>query len=95
MLNSKRKEIGEIEELYGVSIEVHPDRTLEGAAMAVAASGPAPTKKVEIIPLVLEDDDDDLIDEIDEEEEEESEEEKPRSRRRRGRRGGRGPGRGR
>jgi len=88
VLNSKRKELGEIEELYGVSIEVHPDRTLEGAAMEVSASGPAPTKKVEIVPLVLDDDDDDIVDEI--EEEEQSEEDRPRSRRRRGRRGGRG-----
>jgi ribonuclease E len=94
VLNSKRRELGEIEELYGVSIEVHPDRTLEGAAMEVAASGPAPTKKVEIIPLILEDDDDEIVDEIDEEENEredvQDEEERPRSRRRRGRRGGRG-----
>ncbi|QLC26604.1 ribonuclease E/G [Parasphingopyxis algicola] len=87
VLNSKRKELGEIEELYGVSIEVLPDRALEGAAMDVVASGPAPTKKVEIVPLALDDDDDDIVDEIDEEEDEQ--EEKPRSRRRRGRRGGR------
>lgn len=94
VLNSKRKELGEVEELYGVSIEVHPDRTLEGAAMEVSASGPAPTKKVEIVPLVLEDDDDDIVDDIEEEDEddreERDEEDKPRSRRRRGRRGGRG-----
>ncbi|RED16224.1 Rne/Rng family ribonuclease [Parasphingopyxis lamellibrachiae] len=87
VLNSKRRELGEIEELYGVSIEVHPDRTLEGAAMEVSASGPAPTKKVEIVPLALDDDDDD---EIEEEDEEQSDEDRPRSRRRRGRRGGRG-----
>lgn len=85
VLNSKRKELGEIEDLYGVSIEVFPERTLEGAAMEVAASGSPPTKKVEIIPLAL--DDADIVDEIDEEEEEV--ETKPRSRRRRGRRGGR------
>ncbi|WP_299323269.1 Rne/Rng family ribonuclease [Parasphingopyxis sp.] len=86
VLNSKRKDLGEIEELYGVSIEVMPERTLEGAAMEVSASGPAPTKKVEIVPLELDDDDEDIVDEI----EEEQEEEKPKSRRRRGRRGGRG-----
>ncbi|MEO1168105.1 MAG: Rne/Rng family ribonuclease [Pseudomonadota bacterium] len=86
VLNSKRKELGEIEELYGVSIEVMPERSLEGAAMEVSASGPAPTKKVEIVPLELDDDDDeDIVDEIEEEEDE-----KPKSRRRRGRRGGRG-----
>jgi ribonuclease E len=92
VLNSKRKELGEVEELYGVSIEVHPDRTLEGAAMEVSASGPAPTKKVEIVPLVLDDDDDDIVDEIEEDEDEEqNSEDQPRSsRRRRGRRGGRG-----
>ncbi|MGP1353572.1 MAG: Rne/Rng family ribonuclease [Parasphingopyxis sp.] len=86
VLNSKRKELGEIEELYGVSIEVMPERTLEGAAMEISASGPAPTKKVEIVPLELDDDDDeDIVDDIEEEEDE-----KPKSRRRRGRRGGRG-----
>ncbi|MGP1283651.1 MAG: Rne/Rng family ribonuclease [Parasphingopyxis sp.] len=91
VLNSKRKELGEIEELYGVSIEVLPDRALEGAAMDVAASGPAPTKRVEIVPLALDDDDDDedIVDDIDEEEDEDEEDERPRSRRRRGRRGGR------
>ena len=87
VLNSKRKDLGEIEELYGVSIEVLPERTLEGAAMEVTAAGPPPTKKVEIIPLELDDDDEDIVDEFEEEEEAE---EKPRSRRRRGRRGGRG-----
>ncbi|QLC23335.1 Rne/Rng family ribonuclease [Parasphingopyxis sp. CP4] len=87
VLNSKRKDLGEIEELYGVSIEVLPERTLEGAAMDVTASGPPPTKKVEIVPLELDDDDEDIVDEFEEEEEAE---EKPRSRRRRGRRGGRG-----
>ncbi len=87
VLNSKRKELGEIEELYGVAIEVLPERTLEGAAMDVTASGPPPTKKVEIVPLELDDDDEDIVDEFEDEEEEE---EKPRSRRRRGRRGGRG-----
>lgn len=86
LLNSKRKELGEIEELYGISIEVLPERMLEGAAMEVSASGPAPTKKVEIVPLEPDDDDDDIVEEI----EDEKEDEKPRSRRRSGRRGGRG-----
>ncbi len=87
VLNSKRKDIGEIEEMYGVSVDVIPNRKLEGAAMEVEASGPPPTKKVELTPVVLEDDDEDIEDEIDDEEEEER---KPKSRRRRGRRGGRG-----
>jgi ribonuclease E len=91
LLNTKRLELREIETLYGVSIEVLPNRKLEGAAMEVAVSGSPPTTKVEIIPLPV--DDDDEFEEIEEEEEAEEEEEKeakPRSRRRRGRRGGKG-----
>ncbi|NNC72524.1 MAG: ribonuclease E/G [Sphingomonadaceae bacterium] len=93
VLNSKRREIGEIEEMYGVSIDVIPTRKLEGAAMEVEAGGPPPTKKVEFTPVVLDDDDDEEIEEDIEEEDdaqENEEERKPKSRRRRGRRGGRG-----
>ncbi|MBC2778510.1 Rne/Rng family ribonuclease [Parasphingopyxis marina] len=95
VLNSKRQELGEIEALYGVSIEVIPDRKLEGAAMEVAASGPPPEKRVQVAPIVLDDDEDDEDEEIEAEEDFEAEagedeDSKPRSRRRRGRRGGRG-----
>jgi ribonuclease E len=104
VLNSKRQELGEIEALYGVSIEVAPDLKFEGAAMEVTASGLPPEKRVQVAPIVLDDDDDDdeeieVEDDYEAEAEadadadadaEEDEDSKPRSRRRRGRRGGRG-----
>jgi ribonuclease E len=91
VLNSKRQELGEIEELYGVSIEVTPDRKLEGAAMEVSVSGPPPEKRVAITPLALEEDEEDEAeDEFGADAEDEEETRSRSSRRRRGKRGGRG-----
>jgi ribonuclease E len=42
LLNKKRLELGEIEQRYGVSIEVLIDESLEGARMSVESSGPRP-----------------------------------------------------
>ncbi|WP_309662824.1 ribonuclease E/G [Sphingomonas sp.] len=42
LLNKKRLELGEIEQRYGVSIEVLIDESLEGARMGVESSGPRP-----------------------------------------------------
>ncbi|MGI8611179.1 MAG: Rne/Rng family ribonuclease [Sphingomicrobium sp.] len=42
LLNKKRVELGEIEQRYGVSIEVLIDESLEGARMSVESSGPRP-----------------------------------------------------
>ncbi|MEQ9663290.1 MAG: Rne/Rng family ribonuclease [Parasphingopyxis sp.] len=97
VLNTKRRELGEIEEMYGVTISVVPDRELEGAAMNIEVGGPPPTKKVEMRPIELDEDDDievDVEDEVDESEtetetDEEESRSRSRSRRRRGRRGGR------
>jgi ribonuclease E len=92
LLNKKRGEIAEVEERYGVLIEVLIDDNLEGARMSVESHGPPPAERprlAERAPIV-EDDEDDLIeDEIDEEEEEEEAEE-PRRDSRRGRGRGRG-----
>jgi ribonuclease E len=100
VLNRKRAELAEIEERYGVSIDIFPDGETEGARMVVEASGPPPAFRPKIEPLVIEEEEDlDIPADFDDEEEEESEAEgrsregrdgdarRKRSRRRRGRRG--------
>jgi ribonuclease E len=73
VLNRKRFELAEIEERYGVTIEVAPDGELEGARMSVEAGGPPPTRAPRIVQVIEEPEDDDYVEEIDEEEEEEAE----------------------
>ena len=106
VLNRKRADIAEVEERYGVSIEVLPDREEEGARMTVDVSGPPPAYAPRIDELVVEEDEEEFIEEEEIEEEEELEEAEPaprparsdsdgegrgkRRRRRRGRRGNRG-----
>jgi ribonuclease E len=41
VLNSKRADLHEIEERYGVAVEVIPEGENEGAKMRVLSSGPA------------------------------------------------------
>src|SRR5579875_995541 len=53
VLNRKRADIAEIEDRYGVSVEVLPDREEEGARMSVEASGPPPAHAPRIEPLVV------------------------------------------
>ncbi|WP_198350819.1 Rne/Rng family ribonuclease [Flavisphingomonas formosensis] len=104
VLNRKRDELAEIEDRYGVMIEVLPDAGLEGARMAVEAGGPPPAHPPKIAPIALieAEDDADIPDEEDEEEIEETPETETaevreageergggRRRRRRRRRGGR------
>jgi len=101
VLNRKRAEIMEIEERYGVHIEVMPDHHDEGARMTVDISGPPPAQMPKLAPIPEPEPDDDIVDDIDDEieEEEEAEEraereprgegEGGRRRRRRRRRGGR------
>lgn len=104
VLNRKRAELAEIEERYGVMIEILSDGTLEGARMSVEAGGPPPSHAPRLpAPLPIEMDDDLDEDEAEFEEEDaeteaeaESQEEGERGeggrrrRRRRRRRGGRG-----
>ncbi|MGN6268671.1 MAG: Rne/Rng family ribonuclease [Sphingomonas sp.] len=103
VLNRKRADIAEIEERYGVSVEIVSDGEQEGARMSVEASGPPPAHAPRFEPAQIEDEDDlDIAEELDEEEDEiEATEqrrdegqrdggERKRRRRRRGRRG-RGP----
>ncbi|WCP13962.1 Ribonuclease E [Sphingobium sp. AntQ-1] len=73
VLNNKRRELDEIEQRYGVRIEILPDGEIEGARMSVEASGPRPERVVSYAPLPEEDDDLDVIEEEEEEEVEEAE----------------------
>ncbi|KQM26793.1 ribonuclease [Sphingomonas sp. Leaf11] len=83
VLNKKRADIAEVEDRYGVTVEIVPDAEIEGARMAVEASGPPPAHPPKIEPLVIVDDEDDaydeIEDEIDEEVEDEAVEETPRA----------------
>jgi len=99
LLNAKRADLAEIEDRYGVRVEVIPEGENEGAKMRVGSSGP----RNEFVPRfepIVEDDYDDLsteeeLDELDEEEGEESPSssengDDERRRKRRKRRRGRG-----
>jgi ribonuclease E len=102
LLNKKRAELAEIEERYGVSVEVAIDESFEGARMTVESSGPRPVvQQRRPEPVLIEEDlDEELIEDEDVEDEEQEEEERseargpqedrPGRRRRRRRRGGRG-----
>lgn len=107
VLNNKRADIAEIEERYGVRVEILSDGELEGARMSVEASGPPPAYAPRFAPVVEEVEEDypeEIEDELDEEETED-EAADPRARRdrddadgeggrkRRRRRGRRGRGR--
>lgn len=85
VLNRKRADIAEIEDRYGVQVEIIPDREEEGARMSVEASGPPPAYAPKIEALV-EEDYDDVPEEIEEEEEEEIVEAEEEPRREGGRR---------
>jgi ribonuclease E len=78
VLNHKRAELAEIEERYGVSIEVAQDGEMEGARMSVEASGPPPAHAPRFEPPVMEPDEDYPEDEEFEEEAEDAEEESDR-----------------
>jgi len=104
VLNRKRAELAEIEERYGVIIEILSDGTLEGARMSVEAGGPPPSHAPRLptpLPIEVDDDIEEEEDEVEVEEEEaeaegdgqdegERGEGGRRRRRRRRRRGGRG-----
>ena len=101
VLNNKRAELTEIEQRYGVTIEVLSDGETEGARMAVEASGPPPANLPRFLPIIDEDEDEPEADLAEDEEDEEEERgaredrgergergRRRRSRRRRGRRDG-------
>ncbi|HEY1125442.1 MAG TPA: ribonuclease E/G [Sphingobium sp.] len=94
VLNTKRRELDEIERRYGVTIVILPDGEVEGARMSVEASGPKPTMQVSYAPIVDEEPEDEIEEVEDEEEEEEDADERPAQRARRDDRGeDRGEGR--
>jgi len=84
LLNEKRRELREIEELYGVTVEILPDGETEGARMAVEVSGPPPVARRSFAPIVeIEEEEDDFVEEDEEEEgEEEEADERPARRER-------------
>ena len=99
LLNEKRRELREIEELYGVSVEILPDGETEGARMVVEVGGPPPTQQRSFAPIVeIEEEEDESFDDETAEEDEEERADRPhdegdgdgRKRRRRRRRGRRG-----
>jgi ribonuclease E len=99
VLNRKRVELADIEDRYGVAIEVRSDGTPEGARMAVEASGPPPSHAPRLPQQIVAEPDDDLPEEDEDDIREEAPEgDQPsegregdggRRRRRRRRRGGR------
>ena len=83
VLNRKRTELAEIEEMYGVHIEVIPTGEMEGARMTVEVAGPPPehAPRVPQLPDYAIEDDDDLPEEEEEEEIEAVAEREPRRQR--------------
>jgi len=100
VLNKKRAELADIEQRYGVMIDVQIDESFEGARMSVDSSGPRPVAQPRAETLAVEVDEEFEEDTAEDEDEAEEEEEREardtpegdRSgrRRRRRRRGGRG-----
>ncbi|WP_375394944.1 Rne/Rng family ribonuclease, partial [uncultured Sphingomonas sp.] len=70
VLNRKRADIAEIEDRYGVHVEILPDREEEGAHMSVEASGPPPSHAPRF-EAAIEDIEDDIPEDIELDEEEE------------------------
>lgn len=68
LLNTKRSDLAEIEERYGVYVEVQPEGEDEGAKMRVGSAGPKPSHAPKFEPLV-DDDDDDSEDDVQDEDE--------------------------
>jgi hypothetical protein len=61
LLNRKRSELAEIEDRYGVTIEVASDGELEGARMSVEAGGPPPAHAPRFERLIEEPEEDDYV----------------------------------
>ena len=75
VLNKKRYEIAEVEQRYGVVVEVLIDESFEGAKMSVESVGPPPTQRprFEAIAAPAVDEEEDLLPEEEDEGEEEEE----------------------
>ncbi len=66
LLNEKRHELVEIEQRYGVTVEVTPEGEDEGAKMSASSHGPRPEQAPRFEPIVYEEEDDDDLPEDDE-----------------------------
>ena len=84
VLNRKRAELSEIEDRYGVTIEILSDGETEGARMTVEVSGPPPANRPTFAPII---DDEEIEDDVPDFADEDEEDEAPR---RDGRERGRG-----
>ncbi len=94
LLNAKRADLHEIENRYGVRVEVIPEGENEGAKMRVGSSGPRPTTMPKFEPILEPEEFEEDLPEDDEREEEvgeneTSEDREDRGSKRRRRRGGR------
>src|SRR5205085_10363894 len=76
VLNKKRAELADIEQRYGVMIDVVIDESLEGARMSVDSSGPRPVAQPRAETPVIEEDDE--LDDEGLEAEDDEEEPEPR-----------------
>jgi ribonuclease E len=74
VLNRKRAELAEIEERYGVTVEVVIEEVFEGARMTVESSGPRPQPKERPVSAPIVEEEEEYLPEVDEEEVEEAEE---------------------
>ncbi|MEQ5786550.1 Rne/Rng family ribonuclease [Erythrobacter sp. NFXS35] len=59
LLNEKRADLVEIEQRYGVTVEVVPEGEEEGAKMSVSSAGPRPAQAPRFDPIIDEDEDED------------------------------------
>jgi ribonuclease E len=75
VLNKKRAELADIEQRYGVSIEVVIDESFEGARMSVESSGPRPLAAPRAEATAVAEDDEDFVEADEDEVEDEDEEE--------------------
>src|SRR3954447_13629121 len=90
VLNKKRAELADIEQRYGVMIDIVIDESFEGARMSVESSGPKPTAVERAEPLSAEDEPDDEFDDTEAEEDEAEASEGRGDEERSGERGGEG-----
>jgi ribonuclease E len=74
VLNRKRSELAEIEERYGVTVEIVIEEAFEGARMTVESSGPRPQPKERPAVMPIVEEEEEYLPEADEEEVEEAEE---------------------
>ncbi len=96
LLNAKRADLHEIEQRYGVGVQVLPEGENEGAKMRVASAGPRPEFVPKFEPIMIEPDDEEEIDDAYEDDDGEEEEVRRGGGRNEGERseGERGDGRG-